>query len=214
MRRLTCRAVLFDVDGVLVDSRAIVERTWLRWAALRGIDRTDLAAVAHGRRTIDTVRDVAPHLDPIAEVEWLEGAERDDVDGLIALPGAHEALSAVPDARRALVTSGGRALATVRMNAAGLPFPTTLVSAEQVKNGKPAPDGYLLGAERLGFAPTECVVFEDTPPGIGAGCAAGATVIALSTTFPKTELGLAHAVVGTLADVRISVEGEVLRIAW
>ncbi len=163
---LTCHAVLFDVDGVLVDSLAVVERTWARWAARHAIRRTDIAQTAHGRRSIETVRQLAPRLDAATEVAWLESAELNDTQGLVALPGAAAALAAVPAARRALVTSGGRALAALRMRAAGLELPSIVV------------------ASRLGVDPRACVVIEDSPPGIIAGRTAGATVIAVATTFP------------------------------
>lgn len=202
-RELVCHAVLFDVDGVLVDSRAIVERTWARWADRVGIHRSDLARIAHGRRTIDTIRDVAPQLDAESEAAWLEAVETSDVEGLVALPGAAAALGAVPDSRRAVVTSGGRTLATSRLTATGLPIPSVMVTAEQIPNGKPAPDAYLLAAQRLNIDPRACVVIEDTPPGIAAGRAAGATTIAVTTTFARSSLIDANLIVETLADLTI-----------
>jgi mannitol-1-/sugar-/sorbitol-6-phosphatase len=209
---LECEAVLFDVDGVLVDSRAVVERSWALWAARRGIDPKGIVQRAHGRRTIETIRALAPQLDADEETAWLESAELQDTGGLVALPGAETALRAVPDSRRALVTSGGRALASMRMRAAGLPVPSVLVAAEDVQIGKPAPDGYLLAARRLGFEAHECVVVEDAPPGITAGRASGAHVIALTTTFPATALTEASVIVPTLDAVQIAAEGRYLRI--
>lgn len=214
MARLTleCEAVLFDVDGVLVDSRAVVERSWALWAARHRIDPKGIVQRAHGRRTIETIRDLAPHLDADVEKAWLESAELQDTAGLVALPGAEAALRAIPDSRRALVTSGGRALALMRMQAAGLQVPTVLVAAEDVQNGKPDPDCYLLAARRLGFEVNECVVVEDTPPGIAAGRAAGARVIALTTTFAATALTEASVIAPTLGAVRIAADARCLRI--
>lgn len=209
---LTCQAILFDVDGVLVDSRAVVERTWARWAARHGIHGTEIAQRAHGRRSIETVREVAPHLDAQTEVAWLESAELNDTEGLVALQGAASALDVVPDSRRALVTSGGRALARLRMRAAGLPIPSLVVAAEDVERGKPAPDAYLLAASGLAVDPCDCVVIEDTPAGIAAGRAAGATVVAVATTFGPSRLKDAHVTVTSLEALRILLDATCLRI--
>ncbi len=214
MPRLTleCQAVLFDVDGVLVDSRAVVERTWALWAARHGVDPHGIVQRAHGRRTVETIRALAPHLDAEAEKAWLESAELQDTADLVALPGAAAALTAVPDPRRALVTSGGLALAMTRMRASELPVPSVLVAAEDVKNGKPAPDCYALAARRLGCDASECVVVEDTPAGVTAGRAAGSRVIALTTTFPASDLTEASVIVATLAELRVTTEAGCIRI--
>jgi len=209
---ISCQAILFDLDGVLVDSRAAVERTWERWAKRHSIARTDLVAKAHGRRSIETVREIAPELDAAAEVRWLESAELNDEEGLVALPGAAAALSVLSDETRAVVTSGGHALAALRMRAAGLAMPSVIVAAEDVVQGKPAPEGYLLAAARLGVSPADCVVIEDTPAGIAAGLNAGASVIGLSTTFPASDLTAAHVTVPSLEALRIVVESTCLRI--
>jgi sugar-phosphatase len=209
---LTCQAILFDLDGVLVDSRAVVERTWARWAVRHGLHRPDLVRVAHGRRSIETVRDVAPHLDARAEVAWLESAELNDTAGLVAPAGAMALYAAVPDSRRAIVTSGGRSLAAMRLEAAGFARPGVLVAAEDVLTGKPAPDGYVLAAAKLSAEPRECLVIEDTPAGIAAGRAAGAGVIAVATTFPSSELSEASVSVDSLETLALSVEGDFLRI--
>ena len=210
---LRCSAVLFDLDGVLVDSEPVVVRTWNRWAERHDLDIPDLVRRAHGRRSIETVREVAPHLDAEVEVRWLEGTETSDAEGLAILPGAAELFRAIPKERRAVVTSGGRALAEFRLAAVGLASPTVLISAEDVERGKPAPDGYLLAAERLGAAPGECVVIEDTPAGIGAGRAAGATVLAVTTTFPAAELQQAHVVLASFAAVDAIVRGGELQLS-
>jgi sugar-phosphatase len=209
---LHCNAVLFDLDGVLVDSDAVVVRTWNRWAARHELDIPDLVRRAHGRRSIETVREVAPQLDAEAEARWLETVETSDAEGLAILPGAGALFQAIPSDRRAVVTSGGRALAEFRLAAVGLTPPDVLVSAEDVQRGKPAPDGYLLAARRLGAGPSECVVVEDTPAGIAAGRAAGATVLAVATTFPPAELHQAHVVLPSLATVGSTVNGAELQL--
>lgn len=209
---LRCSAVLFDLDGVLVDSEAVVVRTWTRWAARHQLDIPDLVRRAHGRRSIETVREVAPQLDAEAEVQWLEGIEVSDAEGLAILPGAAALFQAIPRERRAVVTSGGRALAEFRLAAVGLTPPPVLISAEDVQRGKPAPDGYLLAAKRLGAPPNECLVIEDTPAGIAAGRAAGATVLAVATTFPPAELHQAHVVLPSLAVAASTADGAGLHL--
>jgi sugar-phosphatase len=205
---LTCDAVLFDLDGVLVDSRAVVERTWRRWAALRGVHDRDLVRRAHGRRSVETVREVAPALDSDEEVRWLAAAESADFDGVVALPGSADALVAVSDAQKAIVTSGGRELARQRLLHVDLPMPAILIAAEDVREGKPSPEGFLSGALKLGVDPSRCIVIEDTPAGIRAGRAAGSQVIALTTTFPKSALLEADVVVASLADLRIRASAD------
>ena len=210
---LSCHAVLFDLDGVLVDSERVVVRTWNRWAAHHKLEVPDLVRRAHGRRSIETVREVAPWLDAEAEDRWLAAAELADGDGLAALPGALTLFEAIPTRHRAVVTSCGRALATFRLEAVGLTVPEVLIAAEDVQQGKPAPDGYALAAQRLGVAPSECIVMEDTPAGIAAGRAAGATVIALSTTFPAAEVSHARAVIKSLSSLATRVEQGRVRVS-
>jgi sugar-phosphatase len=201
---LPCDAILFDLDGVLVDSRAVVERTWRRWAALRGINDPDLVRRAHGRRSVETVREVAPSLDADQEVRWLAAAELADFEGVVVLPGALAAIEALTEGQRAVVTSGERDLARSRLTHVGLPVPTVLVAAEDVREGKPSAEGYVAAALQLHVSPSRCVVIEDTPAGIQAGHAAGARVVALSTTFPKAAVSAADFVVESLTQVRIS----------
>jgi sugar-phosphatase len=204
MVEFRCKAFLFDMDGVLVDSRAVVERTWQRWAAERHpIDLVKLLHVAHGRKARDTLKIMAPSLATDEEVAWLDATELADVEGLSVLAGARELVSALPRDRWAIVTSCGRDLARLRLSAAGVPEPDVLVVAEEVKRGKPAPDGYRLGAERLGFAPRDCIVFEDAPAGVAAGKAAGAVVIGLTTNYAAEDLREADATIGDLRSIQV-----------
>jgi len=186
--RLHCQGFLFDLDGVLVDSREVVERTWRRWARRHSIDAEQFIRVAHGRRARDTLRDIDPRLATDAEVAWLDAAELTDVDGLHAVPGAKEFLSRLPPSRWGVVTSCNRRLAELRLGAGGLSLPGVFVVSEDVKVGKPAPDGYRIGAQRLGLDPADCIVFEDAPAGVAAGRAAGATVVALTTSHAPAQL--------------------------
>jgi sugar-phosphatase len=186
---LRCRALLFDLDGVLADSTASVEAHWRRWAAGHGLDPDAILHVVHGRRAIDTIREVAPALD----------AERE----LAALPGAAELLPRLAAGSWAVVTSGMRAVALARLRASALPEPPLLVAAEDVGRGKPDPEGYLAAAARLGRSPAECVVFEDAPAGVAAARAAGMRCVALASTYPTADLAAADLVVPSLAGVRV-----------
>ena len=212
---LRARALLFDLDGVLVDSRAVVERTWRRWAARHGLDAGPLLAVAHGRRVSDTLKAALPRLDPAPEVAWLDAAELEDFEGVVAVPGAAALLASLADQRWAVVTSCSRELAARRLAHAALALPPLLVTAEDVTRGKPAPDGYLLGARRCGAAPASCLVFEDAPPGIAAAREAGCRVVALTTTHAPAQLGGAETVVPDLRSVAVlsGTAGLVVRIA-
>ncbi len=199
---LQCSAFLFDLDGVLVDSRAVVERVCRAWAARLGIEPEALLRIAHGRRTRDTVRMAAPHVDAEREVAWIDNAELLDTEGLVEVPGVRRFLAGLPVGRWAVVTSCGRDLARLRLSSVGLPIPDVVITSEDVSNGKPAPDGYRLGAQRLGYEAARCVVFEDAPPGIAAGLAAGARVVALRTTHPDTDFSGAAAIVSDFTGLR------------
>ena len=205
-------SLLFDLDGVLVDSRAVVERTWRRWAARHGLDAEPLLAVAHGRRTRDTLEAVVPHLDPAPEVAWLDAAELEDLEGVVAAPGAAALLASLGRARWAVVTSCGSELAGRRLARAGLPRPPLLVSSGDVPRGKPAPDGYLLGARRSGAEPAACLAFEDAPPGVAAARAAGCPVVGLATTHAAAQLALADVVVPDLRSVAARPDGSRLLV--
>jgi sugar-phosphatase len=185
-----CDAVLFDMDGTLVDSRALVERMWLRWAERRGVSPAAILAVAHGRRTIETMEIVAPQFatpDEAAQLDAEEEAEAREHGGETAVPGAASLLCALPPARWAIVTSAVAGIAQRRVAGVGLPVPTVLVGAEDVLVGKPDPEGYCRAASALGFDPGRCIVVEDTPAGVQAGRAAGAQVIGVLTTYPALD---------------------------
>jgi sugar-phosphatase len=204
---IQCSALLFDLDGVLVDSRAVVERVCRLWAARLGISTEALLRVAHGRRTRDTARIIAPHLDAEKEAAWIDDRELQDTDGLVEVPGAQRFVGNLPDGKWAVVTSCGLDLARLRLSAVGLPIPDVLITSEDVAAGKPAPDGYRLGAQRIGVDPAACIVFEDAPPGIAAGLAAGARVVALRTTHPDADFSEAAAVIHDYTGARVRDAG-------
>ena len=191
-------ALLLDLDGTLVDSSAVVERHWRRFARRHRLDAEPILAVCHGRRSADTIAEVASHLDVEREAALLDAAEELDVDGLAAVSGAGELLARLSAARWAVVTSGHRALARRRLAATGLPAPTVMVCGDEVERGKPDPEGFLRAARLLGVEPTACVVVEDAPAGVAAGRAAGALVIGVTTTHPAAALAGADAVVDSL----------------
>jgi len=182
MATIQCRGVLFDLDGVLVDSTPAVARVWTIWANKHGFDPQETVRKAHGRPSLATIRELLPNADHAAENAIVEGMEIEDVEDVVALPGAAELLRALPAEKWTVVTSCTRRLALVRLHAAGLPIPAKLVTSNDITNGKPHPEPFLQGAKLLGFAPPQCVVFEDAPAGIRAGKAAGMRVIALQTT--------------------------------
>lgn len=188
MTEITCSALLFDLDGVLIDSTPAVIRVWTQWAVAHGFDPDEVVRVAHGRPSISTIREYLPHGDHEAENRVVESGEIADLHGVVPLPGARELLEALPPERWTIVTSCTRQLGTTRLRAAGLPIPSRLVTCDDVKKGKPDPEPYLKGASLLGVAAKDCVVVEDAPAGIRAGKAAGARVIACRTTSPEQEL--------------------------
>lgn len=167
-------ALLFDMDGTLVDSTAVSERVWRAWAAGAGVDPDAVLAYSHGRRTLDTTRRfAATDEQAIAAAAWIEAQEIAADDGTVAIAGAAALLARLPAHRWAVVTSAGPTLAARRLAAAGLPIPAVLVTAADVAQGKPDPEGYLLAARRLGFPPAACMVFEDTVAGHEAARRAG-----------------------------------------
>jgi sugar-phosphatase len=171
-------AVLSDLDGVLVDSRAAIERGWRLWAAGHGLAEPPAEAL-HGRTSAAVIADLAPHLDAVAEAIVVERIQTEHGGAVAALPGAADLLTQWPRARLAIVTSGTRGLATARLRAAGLPVPAVLITADCVSRGKPDPEGYLLAARELGVEPSDCVVLEDAPAGVEAGLAAGMHVVGI-----------------------------------
>jgi sugar-phosphatase len=207
MTTFHCAAILFDLDGVLVDSTRSVERQWRTWAREHGIDGDKVMTVGHGVRAVEVVRAVAPHLDAEAEVRKLEAREAVDQDGVAAMPGAIELVGSIPEGRWGVVTSGTRHLATARLRLFGIPIPKVLVTSDEVVKGKPHPEPYLKGAELLGVNPAECLVIEDAPAGIQSAHASGMTVIALASTYPASALSEADDVVQKLQQIRVAQDG-------
>jgi mannitol-1-/sugar-/sorbitol-6-phosphatase len=191
MTKVSTQALLFDLDGVLVNSIPAVERVWARWAREHGFNVEEVLHRAHGRPSIETLRYLLPDADHEVENRLVEQAEIEDVEGIVPLPGVSKLLAALPHDRWAIVTSCTRPLAEVRIRAAGLPRPGLFITSNDITHGKPHPEPYLKGAAGLGFAPEECIVVEDALAGIAAGKNAGARVIALTTTASIRDLAAA-----------------------
>ncbi|GHD53133.1 glycerol-3-phosphatase [Thalassobaculum fulvum] len=197
-----CGAVLFDMDGVLVDSSGVVERSWRSWARRHGIAESVVMPLIHGRRALETIALVAPHLDAQAEWQVLIRQELEDTEGFRAFPGAAALAGSLPLDRYAIVTSAPRSIAVDRLRRGAIRVPAVMVCAEDVSRGKPAPDGYLLAAERLGVPAGDCVVVEDAAPGVQAGLAAGMRVLGFTTTQPAEAMGAATWLVPDISCVR------------
>lgn len=210
---LRCAAILFDLDGVLVDSRECVERTWRQWAAERGLDPEVVLREAHGRRTFETIARVAPHLDAAVEGARIAKSESGETRGIYEIAGARELLASLPPCSWAIVTSGIRAVAETRIRHMRLPTPPVLVPADEITHGKPHPEGYLTAARLLTIDPARCIVVEDAPPGIDAARAAGMRAIGVLGTYPPDALGLADVVVSSVAALNVRVRAGELEIA-
>lgn len=199
---------LFDMDGTLLNSIAAAERVWGKWAARQGLDVETFLPTMHGKRGIDTIRGLGlPGIDVEAEALVIERGEIEDVEGVVPLPGAVDFLNALPDGRWSIVTSAPIALARARIEAAGLPQPSRIVTAEDVVIGKPDPAGYRLGARYIGADPAHCLVFEDVMAGVLAAEAAGADVVVVTATHTHA-LETQHPSIATYEDLAVQIDAE------
>lgn len=207
-------ALLFDLDGVLIDSTPAVTRVWQRWAREHGFDADEVVRHAHGRPSIATIRAYLPDADHERMNEEMERREMEDLDGVAPLPGALELVNSIPPHGWTIATSCTRDLAQVRLRAAGFPVPEGLVTASDVRRGKPSAEPYQKAAASLGVPAAECIVFEDAPAGVESGRAAGARVIGLRTTVEEAELRKAGAqwIVNDCRDVRLVPGGDELTL--
>jgi sugar-phosphatase len=208
-----CKAILFDLDGVLVNSAECVEKTWRSFAARHQLDVDEVLVYAHGRRTKETIELVAPGLDADYEVATLERNEAMTTEGVYEIPGARELLHSLPPDRWAIVTSGIRADADLRIRFTDLPSPSVMICADDIAHGKPHPEGYLTAAERLGRSPAECIVIEDAPAGIEAAHNAGMRVIAIASTYGRDRLADADLIVDHLSDLTVLFDGDQIVIS-
>ena len=215
MGKIDCQGLLFDLDGVLVDSTPAVARVWTIWARKHGFDPEETVRKAHGRPSLATIRELLPNADHQQENALVERMEIEDVSDVVPLPGTLELLGSLPAERWTVVTSCTRALALVRLQVAGLPVPQKMVTSTDIVNGKPHPEPYLKGAGLLGVAPQDCVVFEDAPAGIRSGKAAESRVVAFQTTESDDRLRLAGAdwIVKDASAVRVAASDGLQKIS-
>lgn len=214
MSSLQVQGILFDLDGVLIDSTAGVTRVWRDWAVRQGKDPDITEHTAHGRRAIETVRLLAPELDAEAELLDLERREIEQSYDVTAFAGAAELLRSLPAGQWAIVTSGTRPLATHRLLVAGLPVPERMITGSDIQHGKPHPEPYLRGAALLGMEPERCAAFEDAPSGIQSARAAHMAVLGLPTTYPEAELQEATVLIPALAGVHATAQDGLIRLEW
>jgi mannitol-1-/sugar-/sorbitol-6-phosphatase len=211
---VTAKGILFDMDGVLINSIGSVRRCWRRWAKMYDVPHAEEYEVPHGVRAIDIVKALRPDIDPHEGLRAIEEMEVQDVADLQVLPGVRMLLEGLPPERWAIVTSSTHRLLLARLKAAGLPLPERIISADMVERGKPDPEPYRRGAELLGFRPEECVVVEDAPSGVEAGKAAGCRVLAVLGTHTAAELHEADWIVGSLEGLAVKANGEGLELRF
>ena len=211
---IRCKGILFDMDGILISSIGSVERSWTKWAHLRGVDPALARKTARGRRAIETIAKLRPDLDSEQELKVIEDIEVADNEGLTVLPGVLGLLAALPSDRWTVVTSATERLARIRLAAGGIPVPKRLVTADQVTRGKPHPEPFLAGAALLGVAPADCVVLEDSSSGAEAGRAAGCTVVATTFSHPAEFLDRAHYLLRDLTGIRVESLGDEIVIRF
>jgi mannitol-1-/sugar-/sorbitol-6-phosphatase len=210
MIEISCKGLLVDMDGVLVDSTPAVARVWTRWARKHNLDPEHVVRFAHGRTSLTSIRELLPQEDAAVHVEenrWMERGEIEEIADVVALPGAQELLAIVPPSQVAVVTSSTRPLAEVRLRATNLwNHIVHLVTASDIQRGKPDPEPYLKGAAALKLDPRSCIVIEDAPFGVRSGKAAGARVIAVRTTVedPLSRDAGADWIINDCSSLRIS----------
>lgn len=209
-----CEAIIFDMDGVLVDSEALNEKHWKLWADRQDVSLDKIMSIHHGIPAVQTIGIVAPHLDAHTEAKWFEQNLSEDMDGLLAFDGVHDLLRSLPEKRWAIGTSAPKNIAFNRLRYLNLPMPSIVVTIDDVAQGKPAPDPYLMAAKGLGKLPDRCIVIEDAPAGITAAKAAGAKVLAIPTTNKEDALREADALIPCFADLRVSRDGDGLVVEW
>jgi mannitol-1-/sugar-/sorbitol-6-phosphatase len=208
---IRCKAVLFDMDGTLVDSTRVVELAWSWWAARHHVPLQTVLSFSHGRPSIATMEHFFPARDHTEELKELEHYTESLLEGIVAVPGAAQVVHALQNHPWGIVTSAWRTLAVSRITAAGLPLPKVIVPIDEIRNGKPEPEGFLHAAQRLGVAAEECLVFEDTRPGIEAGLNARMQVVGLLTTVPAEQLQHCP-LIQDFRDVTIRTDGERLNV--
>jgi mannitol-1-/sugar-/sorbitol-6-phosphatase len=211
---LSCQGILFDMDGILISSLGSVERSWTKWAEMRGIDPAHALSIIHGRRAIESLTALRPDLDGDQELEILEKFELEDTADIAVLPGVSALLASLSPHRWTVVTSATDRLARVRLAAAGLPVPLCFINGNSVTEGKPHPAPFLAGAALLGFKPEDCIVFEDSASGVQSGHAAGCTVIATTFSHESASLRAADYIVGDLTTLEATAHPSAINLTF
>src|SRR5579885_1175838 len=216
MTQVQCAALLFDLDGVLINSTPAVARVWRQWAIEHGFNPEEVVSRAHGRPSLTTVREYLPNANHEKENRDVERREIEDLGGVVPLPGALELLASLPPDRWTIVTSCTRPLAEVRIKAAGLPLPRKMITSNDITHGTPDPEPYLKGSALLGFAAKDCIVFEDVPAGVRAGKSATARVAAFTSTVQESALRDSGAdwVMKNCSDVKLSGQAAGLNLTF
>lgn len=217
MLTVETKALLFDMDGVLISSIGSVVRCWQRWCKLYNVVNAEQFHVPHGTRAVDIVRLLKPEFDEAQVAEGLrviEDMEVEDTADLTVFPGVKDLLAGLPPERWVIVTSATSRLLIGRLKAAGLPIPAQFISGDMVVHGKPDPEPYRRGAELLGFAPSECVVVEDAPSGVGAGVAAGCRVLGVLGTHTAEKLHAASWITRSLEVVSVTATSDGLKLQF
>ena len=214
MINLKCQAILFDLDGTLVDSTLCVEKHWQEWATKHDLNPEEILKISHGRPTIDTIGLVAPDLDAEAEAKTLDESQAVNLDGVVAVPGANTLLASLPYKNWAIVTSANQKIATNRLLHVGLPLPEYLITTDDVEQYKPHPEGYLKAVEYLKVEPEQCVVVEDAPVGIQAARAAKMKAIAVATTYSPADLSSADICIPALTNISVKQLPVLKRVDW
>jgi sugar-phosphatase len=215
--KVEAKGLLFDMDGVLISSIGSVVRCWRRWCALYEIPGADTFEVPHGTRAIDIIRQLRPDLDEAgvyAALRAIEDMEIEDTADLKVLPGVRELLASLPPERWSIVTSATRRLLLGRLEAAGLPLPARVIAGDDVVKGKPDPEPYETGAKLIGFAPIECIVFEDAPSGVSAGVGAGCRVLGVLGTHEAAQLTECTWIVASLVGLGVTVHANSLELEF
>ncbi len=208
------QAILFDFDGVLINSELVYDRHWEAWASSHGVSLEHILSIHHGLPVVNTIGTVAPHLNAVLEADRFVKTCMSDLEGVISHEGVPGLLQSLPAERWAIATSSYRPIVNNQLDYLALPYPKVLVTIEDVLQGKPAPDPYLKAAKDLGFSPEYCLVIEDSPTGITAAKAAGATVIAVKTTKPAEVLGHADVIVDRITDLQFNAGADHIEVSW